>query len=210
VVTLDQLLADKAQFIARWPVRQYTVKRGTLVVDWSRQATGTINVQAILEWRVISAEHRQYQGTVRFNFDLALEKGSWFTIVSENSEVISREVGNQAAAEPSMGTADDETSPAAGAAAPMVHPELRTTYQLKPLSGLYVIQVWAFDDKAEAKERLETARSIAQNLLGNVDASTERVVKGSEEFYRVCEELHTNTILCVWCLGATKGPSANK
>jgi len=73
-----------------------------------------------------------------------------------------------------------------------------------------MIQVGAFDDEAEAKERLKTARSIVQNLLGNADPLTERVVRGSKEFYRArftglekadaeaaCQYLHKNDIVCM-------------
>jgi D-alanyl-D-alanine carboxypeptidase len=93
---------------------------------------------------------------------------------------------------------------------PMAPPEPRPFPSSKTSRGAYMIQVGAFDDEAEAKERLKTARSIVQNLLGNADPLTERVVKGSKEFYRArftglekadaeaaCQYLHKNDIVCM-------------
>jgi D-alanyl-D-alanine carboxypeptidase len=89
-------------------------------------------------------------------------------------------------------------------------PEPRATPAVKTSHGSYMIQVGAFDDEAQAKERLRTARSLVQNLLGNADPLTERVVKGSKEFYRArftglekedaeaaCQHLHKNDIVCM-------------
>jgi D-alanyl-D-alanine carboxypeptidase len=50
--------------------------------------------------------------------------------------------------------------------------------------GEWTIQVGAFPDEDQAKERLKTAKSMARSLLGNADPFTERVVKGSRELYR--------------------------
>ena len=76
--------------------------------------------------------------------------------------------------------------------------------------GAWIIQVGAFTDEAEAKERLKTARSMAQNLLGHAELFTERVIKGSREFYRArfagldkegaeaaCHYFHRNDIACM-------------
>jgi len=49
----------------------------------------------------------------------------------------------------------------------------------------WLIQLGAFADEAEAENRLRSAHSIAQNLLGEADGFTERVTKGSKELYRV-------------------------
>jgi D-alanyl-D-alanine carboxypeptidase len=96
------------------------------------------------------------------------------------------------------------------AEAPMAPPEPRATPAVKSSRGSYMIQVGAFDDEAQAKERLKTARSLVQNLLGNADPLTERVVRGSKEFYRArftglekedaeaaCQHLHKNDIVCM-------------
>jgi D-alanyl-D-alanine carboxypeptidase len=104
----------------------------------------------------------------------------------------------------------DGTPPFAGVEVPMAPPEPRTTPAVKTSRGSYMIQVGAFDDEAEAKERLRTARSLAQDLLGNADPLTERVVRGSKEFYRArftglekedaeaaCQHLHKNDIVCM-------------
>jgi D-alanyl-D-alanine carboxypeptidase len=101
----------------------------------------------------------------------------------------------------------DGAPPAAAVDVPALA-EPRTT--AKPLRGSYMIQVGAFDDEAEAKERLKTARSVAQNLLSNADPLTERVVRGSKEFYRArftglekddaeaaCQHLHKNDMVCM-------------
>jgi D-alanyl-D-alanine carboxypeptidase len=101
-------------------------------------------------------------------------------------------------------------TPVAAVEAPTVPLEPRTTAAVKTSRGSYLIQVGAFDDEAHAKERLKTARSLVQNLLGNADPLTERVVKGSKEFYRArftglekedaeaaCEHLHKNDIVCM-------------
>jgi D-alanyl-D-alanine carboxypeptidase len=73
-----------------------------------------------------------------------------------------------------------------------------------------MIQIGAFSDEAEAKERIKTAKSMAQDLLGHADSFTERVIKGSREFYRArfagfdkeraeaaCHYLHRNDIACM-------------
>ena len=76
--------------------------------------------------------------------------------------------------------------------------------------GGYVIQLGAFADETEAKQRLKAAQNMAQNLLGNADPFTERVVKGSKEFFRArfvglekaeaeaaCKYFHRNDIACM-------------
>ena len=101
-------------------------------------------------------------------------------------------------------------TPVAAAEVPMAPPEPRATPAVKTSRGSYMIQVGAFDDEAEAKERLKTARSLVQHLLGNADPLTERVVRGSKEFYRArftglekedaeaaCQHLHKNDIVCM-------------
>ncbi len=76
--------------------------------------------------------------------------------------------------------------------------------------GTYMIQLGAFPDEAQAKERLKAAQSMAQSLLGKADPFTERVVKGSKEFYRArfagldkdaaeaaCQYFHRTDIACM-------------
>jgi D-alanyl-D-alanine carboxypeptidase len=53
----------------------------------------------------------------------------------------------------------------------------------KPRGG-WMIQVGAFDDEKEAKERLTTAQDKAKNQLGKADPFTERTTKGDKAMYR--------------------------
>jgi D-alanyl-D-alanine carboxypeptidase len=50
--------------------------------------------------------------------------------------------------------------------------------------GNYVIQVGAFDDEAEAKERLAAAQKAAKDMLGGADPFTERASKNNKTIYR--------------------------
>jgi D-alanyl-D-alanine carboxypeptidase len=48
----------------------------------------------------------------------------------------------------------------------------------------WVIQVGAFEDENEAKERLNSAQSTVPRLLEKADAYTERTTKGDKTYYR--------------------------
>jgi D-alanyl-D-alanine carboxypeptidase len=50
--------------------------------------------------------------------------------------------------------------------------------------GSYVIQVGAFDDEAEAKQRLDVAQRAAKDALSAADPFTERASKGKKTLYR--------------------------
>jgi len=50
--------------------------------------------------------------------------------------------------------------------------------------GSYMIQVGAFDDVKEAKQRLVQAQSTAKSQLGRADPYTERISKGEKALYR--------------------------
>jgi len=50
--------------------------------------------------------------------------------------------------------------------------------------GEWLIQVGAFPDEGQAKERLRMAQSMAQSRLDKADPFTVRVTKGDKEFYR--------------------------
>ena len=54
----------------------------------------------------------------------------------------------------------------------------------KPRSGGWMIQVGAFDDESEAKQRLVAAQGKARDQLGRADPFTERVATGDKSFYR--------------------------
>jgi D-alanyl-D-alanine carboxypeptidase len=51
-------------------------------------------------------------------------------------------------------------------------------------AGGWMIQVGAFDDERDAKQRLAAARSKAERLLGQADPFTERVDKGERTLFR--------------------------
>ncbi len=80
----------------------------------------------------------------------------------------------------------------------------------KPHSGGWMIQVGAFDDEAEAKQRLLAAQGKAKDQLSEADPFTERVAKGDKSFYRArfagldkdqaetaCKHLKRNEIACM-------------
>jgi D-alanyl-D-alanine carboxypeptidase len=54
----------------------------------------------------------------------------------------------------------------------------------KPRSGGWMIQIGAFDDEKEAKERLVAAQDKAKDQLAQADPFTERVAKGDKSLYR--------------------------
>jgi D-alanyl-D-alanine carboxypeptidase len=74
----------------------------------------------------------------------------------------------------------------------------------------WMIQVGAFDQETEAKQRLNSAQSRAKTLLGAADPFTERVTKGDKTLYRArfagldkdraeaaCQYLKKNEIACM-------------
>jgi D-alanyl-D-alanine carboxypeptidase len=60
---------------------------------------------------------------------------------------------------------------------------LAAVQKAAPRSG-WIIQIGAFPDENEARERLQRAQNIAKDILGRADAFTERVTKGNETLYR--------------------------
>jgi D-alanyl-D-alanine carboxypeptidase len=76
--------------------------------------------------------------------------------------------------------------PAAVAAAPVAAPakvETRTMSNSRPRSG-WIVQVGAFEDVAEAKEKLAAARAKAGSLLKDAEAYTEPFSKGDKRYFR--------------------------
>jgi D-alanyl-D-alanine carboxypeptidase len=74
----------------------------------------------------------------------------------------------------------------------------------------WIVQIGAFDDEKEAKQRLVSAQNKAKTLLGKADPFTERVSKGEKALYRarfaglgkeqaqtVCKHLKRNEIPCM-------------
>jgi D-alanyl-D-alanine carboxypeptidase len=60
----------------------------------------------------------------------------------------------------------------------------RTTDVAAKAHGGWMIQVGAFDDEGEAKQRLAMAQVKAREQLGKADPFTERVAKGDKELFR--------------------------
>jgi len=77
-------------------------------------------------------------------------------------------------------SAESEPVPAS---APAALPAMAAQRAALSRSG-WMIQLGAFADEAEAKQRLRSAQSMAHSLLANTDGFTERVLKGSKELYR--------------------------
>jgi D-alanyl-D-alanine carboxypeptidase len=74
----------------------------------------------------------------------------------------------------------------------------------------WMVQVGAFDDEAEARQRLDSARSKASRLLGKAEPFTESVAKGDKTLFRArfagldqdeaeaaCKQLKKNEIVCM-------------
>ena len=76
--------------------------------------------------------------------------------------------------------------------------------------GGWIIQVGAFDDEKDAKQRLDAAQGKAKDMLGRADAFTEKVAKGDKAMFRarfaglekdraeaVCKHLKRSDIPCM-------------
>ena len=75
----------------------------------------------------------------------------------------------------------------------------------------WLVQVGAFDDEKDAKQRLDLAQSKAKDLLGHAEAFTEKTTKGDKAMFRarfaglekdraeaVCKQLKRNEIPCMF------------
>jgi D-alanyl-D-alanine carboxypeptidase len=99
----------------------------------------------------------------------------------------------------------------APAIAPVAAPAISNPSNSRILArGGWLIQIGAFSEEAEAKQRLQTALSTAKGVLGKADPFTERVVKGDKTFYRArfagfdkdraeaaCKHLKRNEFACL-------------
>jgi D-alanyl-D-alanine carboxypeptidase len=75
--------------------------------------------------------------------------------------------------------------PARPASVPASEPQQTAAISAAPkVRAGWIIQIGAFPDEGEARERLESARTIAKGILGHADPFTERVTKGRETLYR--------------------------
>jgi D-alanyl-D-alanine carboxypeptidase len=75
----------------------------------------------------------------------------------------------------------------------------------------WLVQVGAFDDEKDAKQRLDLAQSKAKDLLGRAEPFTEKTAKGEKTMFRarfaglekdraeaVCKQLKRNEIPCMF------------
>jgi len=89
-------------------------------------------------------------------------------------------------------------------------PMVATEPAAKPRAGGWMIQVGAFPDEKEAKQRLNAAQSKAKDELGQAERFTERVLKGKKALYRArfagmekdqaenaCKHLKSSEIPCM-------------
>ena len=109
-----------------------------------------------------------------------------------------------------IGTLSAKVSQVASVASSVPAPTAATELAAKPRTGGWMIQVGAFPEEREAKERLSTCQSKAKDLLGKADPFTERTVKGEKSLYRArfagldkeqaeaaCKSLKRNEIPCM-------------
>ena len=104
--------------------------------------------------------------------------------------------------------------PVAAAPTPVVQPAPAAQPSPAPVRhaarGEWAIQIGAFANEAEAQAHLHAARSIGAKVLGHADPFTEKVTKGSKEFYRArfagfdhdgaeaaCHHFKRNDIACI-------------
>jgi D-alanyl-D-alanine carboxypeptidase len=81
-----------------------------------------------------------------------------------------------------LGTLPAKVASAANAV-PAAAPVSSSDAAIKARGG-WLIQVGAFDDEKDAKERLEAALGKAKDLLGRANSFTERVAKGDKSMFR--------------------------
>jgi D-alanyl-D-alanine carboxypeptidase len=85
----------------------------------------------------------------------------------------------------------------------------QTIAERKPRAGGWIVQVGAFEDRDEAREKLADAKSKAGNLLKGAEPYTEVFAKGEKRYYRarfaglkentaeqVCKALKKNKVAC--------------
>jgi D-alanyl-D-alanine carboxypeptidase len=86
--------------------------------------------------------------------------------------------------------AEPMTAPATTQAATQSLPQVATqgaavsAVKTPPLRSGWMIQIGAFQDETEAREKLQSAQTIGKKILARADGFTERVVKGGETLYR--------------------------
>ena len=94
--------------------------------------------------------------------------------------------------------------------APAAEVEVAASAPSKAARGGWAIQVGAFEDESEAKQRLNSAQNKAGSLLGKASRYTERTTKGEKTYFRarfagfdrdgaqqVCRQLKRSDIDCM-------------
>jgi D-alanyl-D-alanine carboxypeptidase len=94
--------------------------------------------------------------------------------------------------------------------APAAEVEAAASAPSKAARGGWAIQVGAFEDESEAKQRLNSAQNKAGSLLGKASRYTERTTKGEKTYFRarfagfdrdgaqqVCRQLKRSDIDCM-------------
>jgi D-alanyl-D-alanine carboxypeptidase len=94
--------------------------------------------------------------------------------------------------------------------APAAQPMPAAPSPARHARGEWAIQIGAFANETEAQAHLRAAASIGKKVLGHADPFTEKVVKGSKEFYRArfagfdhdgaeaaCHHFKRNDIACI-------------
>ena len=112
---------------------------------------------------------------------------------------------------PKRPAAAADAAPAQGQTEPVAEGDSAPTATRRHAKrGGWAIQVGAFEDEKEAKERLNSAQSKLPNLLESAEAYTERTKKGDKTYYRArfagldraqarvaCRRLKRNDIACM-------------
>jgi hypothetical protein len=84
-----EVIKEKIEFAARWPVRLYSIEPGTLTAICNDRQT--CQVQGILDWFASSPE-RQATSRGTASFQLTLSMGLQVRVLSETSSVLTRQV----------------------------------------------------------------------------------------------------------------------
>ena len=92
-------------------------------------------------------------------------------------------VPKQAMAYASAGAPAVVAAPAPSVQTPVAPAAMPASSESKPRAG-WIVQVGAFEDVAEARERLSSAKAKAANFLQGSDPFTEPVTKGDKTLYR--------------------------
>jgi D-alanyl-D-alanine carboxypeptidase len=94
----------------------------------------------------------------------------------------------EAASAPAANTRSNLLSNAVAAAGSAIVPKAAASEAPAPVRptsrGGWAVQIGAFEDEGEARQRLSAAQAKAAHLLGKADRYTERTVKGDKTYYR--------------------------